>query len=318
MRAAVLHAHGEPPHLSDFDEPARDQDQALVEVTAAAINPVDVAMASGNFYSGAPPLPSVVGREGVGLVLEGDSLRAGTRVYFDSPVAPNGSFGERALVKEQAAIELPDGTDDALTVCFGIAGLAAWLALEWRAQLRPGETVLVLGASGPVGQIAVQAARVLGAGRVIAAARSAEGLERAHELGAHETVRIGAVNDLAEAFRQAGDGGVDVIVDPLWGEPAAAAVDAANQGARLVQLGQSAGADSTIRSASVRGKAMAILGHTNFATPPEVRRAAFLRMAALGAVGDLTVDLERVPLDHVADAWRRQGEHPGRKLVLIP
>ncbi len=275
-------------------------------------------MASGNFYAGAPPLPSVAGREGIGRVLEGDALLAGTHVYFDSPVAPYGSFAARAPVKEEGVIELPDGVDDALTACFGIAGLAAWLSLEWTAGLKEGETVLVLGASGPVGQIAVQAARVLGAGRVIAAARGAEGLERAQELGAHATVQIGAVDDLAEAFREAGGGGVDVIVDPLWGEPAAAAVDAANSGARLSQLGQSAGAESTIRSASVRSKGMVIRGHSNFMAPQEVKRKAFLRMAALGAAGDMTVDLERVPLDDAADAWRRQGEHPGRKLVLVP
>jgi len=318
VRAAVLHSRGEAPAVEDFEEPARAAGQALVDVRAAAINPVDLAIAAGTFHGGGPEPPYVVGREGVGRVLESDVLSEGTHVYFDSLVAPFGSFADRALVREEGVTELPDGADDALSVCFGVAGLAAWLPLEWKARLQAGETVLVLGASGPVGQIAVQVARVLGAARVIAAARSSEGLERARELGAHETVQIGAVNDLAEAFRRAGGGGVDVIVDPLWGEPAAAAIDAANPGARLVQIGQSAGAESTIKSASVRGKAMSILGHVNFATPQEVKRAAFLRMAALGTAGDLTVGLERVPLDDVADAWRRQGEHPGRKLVLIP
>jgi len=318
MRAAILGSYGEAPELGEFDEPARGEGQAVVEVVAAALNPVDLAFASGTFHAGSPPLPSVAGQEMIGRVLQGDALAAGALVYSPSSVAPHGSFAERTLIEESSAVEVPDGVDEALTVSFGIAGLAAWLPLEWRAELRQGETVLVLGASGPLGQIAVQAARILGAGRVIAAARSAEGLARARELGAHEIVQIGAVDDLAEAFREAGGGGVDVIVDPLWGEPAAAAVEAANRGARLVQIGQSAGAEATIASSSVRGKGMSILGHTNFVAPQEIRHAALLRMAALGASGDLTVDLERVALDGVVDAWRRQAEHPHRKLVLIP
>lgn len=318
MRAAVLRSYGQPPELTDFDEPARGEGQAIVSVVAAALNPVDLAFASGTWYGGAPPLPSVAGRELIGRVMKGDALDEGALVYSSACVAPYGSFAERTLIDEGSAVEVPDGVDEALTVSFGIAGMAAWLPLEWRAELRQGEIVLVLGASGPLGQIAVQAARVLGAGRVIAAARTAEGLERARELGAHETVQIGAVDDLAEAFREAGGGGVDVIVDPLWGEPATAAIDAANRGARLVQIGQSAGAEATIASASVRGKSLSILGHFNGAVPADIRAAAFGRMAALGAAGALTVDHERVPLDQVTEAWSRQAEHPHRKLVVIP
>ena len=318
MRAAVLHAHGETPQLDEFDEPAREGGQALIEVTAAPLNPVDLALASGTFYGGKPPLPSVVGREGVGRVLEGDMLPAGARVYFDSPVPPHGTFAERVVVREQTAVELPDGADDALAACFGIAGLAAWLALEWRAQLRRGETVLVLGASGPVGQLAVQAAGLLGAGRVVAAARSVDGLERARQLGADETVQIGAAEDLAGAFRAAAGGGVDVVVDPLWGEPAAAATEAANEGARHVQIGQSAGASSMIASRVVRGKMLSILGHTNFGAPPEVKAAAYRRMVEHALAGELTVDFERIRLAQVADAWALQREYPHRKLVLVP
>ncbi len=318
MRAAVLRSYEEAPALDEFDAPVRGDGQAIVRVVAAGLNPVDLSLASGKFHGGAPPLPSVAGREMIGRVVEGDALHEGALVYSSSCVTPHGSFADLTLIDESSAIEVPDGADEALTVSFGIAGLAAWLPLEWRAKLRPGETVLVLGATGPVGQIAIQAARILGAGRVIAAARSAEGLERAKELGAHETVAIGAAEDLADAFRAAAGGGLDVIVDPLWGEPAAAAIDAASPGARLVQIGQSAGAEANIASASVRGKSMSILGHTNGAVPADACAAAFGRMAALGAAGDLEVDLERVPLDRVSEAWTRQADHPHRKLVLIP
>jgi len=253
-----------------------------------------------------------VGREGVGRAPDG------ALAYFDGPVAPYGAFAERALVSSESLIPLPEDVDPALATCFGIAGLAGWLALEWRAQLREGETVLVLGASGVVGGIAVQAARLLGAGRVVAAARDAGGLERARARGADAVVQLGGAENLAEAMREACDGGPDVVIDPLWGEPAAAAVEACRPEARLIQVGQSAGSHSSLSSAAIRGKALAILGHTNGRVPREVRRAAYTRMIEDAVAGRLTVDLETVPLDKVAEAWERQRRSPGRKLVIVP
>jgi NADPH2:quinone reductase len=298
--------------VEDFDEPKASAGEVEVDVVAAGLNPIDISMASGRFYGGAPPLPSVVGREGVARLADG------RLAYFDAPVPPFGSMADRAAVREESIVVLDPEIDPALAVCFGIAGLAAWLALGWRAELRAGETVLVLGASGPVGQTAVQAARLLGAGRVVAAARSAEGLERARDLGADATVRIGDHEDLAQAFRDAGEGGIDVVVDPLWGEPAVAAINAANAGARVVQLGQSAGAEATVTSAAIRGKLLGILGHTNFLAPSEVKRAAYESMVQHAARGDLTADFDRVPLDDLPSAWERQQAGPHRKLVIVP
>ena len=312
MRAAILREYGAPPEPGDFREPQAGEGQEVVEVLAAGLNPVDISIASGTFYGGRPALPCVVGREGVGR------RAGGERVYFDAAVAPFGSFAQHVPIESDAAIPLPDGLDEALANCCGIAGLAAWLGLEWRAGLRRGETVLVLGASGVVGQVALQAARLLGAGRVVAAARSPGGLERAGQLGADATVQIGAVDDLAAAFAQAAGGGVDVIVDPVWGEPASAAVRAANLGGRLVQIGQSAGPDALISSAAVRGRMLEILGHANFAAPREIKRAAYERMADHAAAGELRIEVERVPLEDVADAWARQQASPRHKLVIVP
>jgi len=312
MRAAILTAYGQPPQPGDFENPAPGNGQVEVEVLAAGLNPVDIAMASGTFYGGAPPLPSVVGREGVGR------LPDGRRAYFDGPVAPFGSMAERALIDPESAIPLPDGLDEGVATGLGIAGLAAWLSLEWRARVQEGETVLVLGASGVVGQVGVQAARLLGAARVVAAARSREGLERARELGADATVRLDQEEDLAEALRSACAGGADVVVDPLWGEPAAAAVEAMRPGGRLVQIGQSAGERSSILSSAVRGSMLSILGHTNFAAPLEVKRAAYTRMAEHAAARELRLEVERVGLEDVGEAWARQQAGPQRKLVVVP
>ena len=310
MRAAVLTEYGVP-HAGDFDEPVPSDGQAVVEVSAAGLNPVDVTISAGRFYAGKPPLPSVCGREGVGTL-------EGRRVYFDTPVAPFGSMAERSLIDPVSTYPVPDEVDDGVAVALGIAGLAAWLSLTWRAALKPGEHLLVLGASGVVGQLAVQAGRILGAGRVVAAARSASALERCLALGADRAVRLGEAEDLAAALSEAADGRVDVILDPLFGEPFVAAIQAASFGARLVQMGASAGQQATVPSAPIRGKVLTIMGHTNFAAPAEVKRAAYERMAAAAAAGELDVETERIALERVQDAWARleQGSH--RKILVIP
>jgi NADPH:quinone reductase-like Zn-dependent oxidoreductase len=169
MRAAILRAHGAVPEVGDLDEP---EGADVLEVLAAGMNPVDVRIASGTFPNERHEPPYVAGKEGVGRRSDG------SLVYFDASVEPYGAFADRTAIPADGGYPVPDGLDPALAVCFGVAGLAAWLPLEWRGRLAAGETVLVLGASGVVGQIAVQAARLLGAGRVVAAARNEKGLER--------------------------------------------------------------------------------------------------------------------------------------------
>jgi NADPH:quinone reductase-like Zn-dependent oxidoreductase len=314
MRAAILREYGVP-EPGDYAEPQVPAEaageQAIVDVLAAGLNPVDVAICSGRFYAGPPPLPCIAGREGVGLLGE-------RRVYFDGPVLPYGSMAERALIETRSTYDVPDGVEDGVAVALGISGLAAWLALTWRAALQPGEHVLVLGASGVLGQIAVQAAKRLGAARVVAAARSPEGLERCLELGADAAVRLDGRDDLAQQLADAGEGRLDVVVDPLFGEPFTAAVQAASFGARIVQLGAGAGADATLASPAVRGKMLVIMGHTNFAAPPEIKREAYEHLAALAASGELEIGVDPLGLEDVAEAWARLNAGSHRKIVLVP
>ena len=169
---------------------------AVAEVSAAGINHLDLLKASGGFYTGPPPLPSVVGSDGVGRLADG------RRVFFDATVAPHGAMAERTLVREEALLDVPEGVPDELAAALGNSGLGAWLALEWRAGLRAGETVLVLGATGAMGNIAVQAAKVLGAGRVVAAARAGERLQRTLERGADAVVELDSESDLAAALQR--------------------------------------------------------------------------------------------------------------------
>lgn len=197
VKAAVLHEHGSAPRFGAFTGPSPKSGHVVIDVTAAALHHLDLHKATGTFYTGPPPLPSVVGTDGVG------QLGDGRRVYFDTTVAPYGSMAERALAPEEALFEIADGVDDAIAAALGNTGLAAWLALAWRSRLKPGETVLVLGATGAVGTVAVQAAKILGAGRVVAAARPNERLARLLERGADAIVELDGDGDLAASFRQA-------------------------------------------------------------------------------------------------------------------
>jgi NADPH2:quinone reductase len=302
MRAAVLDSYDRPPHPGDFDEP---REGTIVEVSVAGLNPVDLYTAAGQLAT-KPPLPSVAGKEGIGTL-------DGRRVYFDAPVAPFGSIAQRAQVRDDALIDVPDGVDDSIAVSFGVAGLAAWLGLSWRGGLENGETVLVLGASGVVGQIAVQGAKLLGAERVVAAARSTDGLD---DLGADAVVELGDDDGLADRLRDAAGGDLELVIDPLWGPPAMAALEALSEGGRLVQIGNSAGASTQVTARSVRTGVKSILGHTNVAAPQEVKADAFQAMCRHAANGELEVPVELVMLDHIEDAWERQSHGPHQKLAV--
>ncbi|MEO6796074.1 MAG: zinc-binding dehydrogenase [Candidatus Dormibacter sp.] len=317
MRAAVIERYGEPPVVRDMPPPEPADGVVSIKVAAAPINPVDLSIANRRFYGPSPPTPYVPGREGVGRVLSGPGHAAGTRVYFEVD-GVHGSFAEQSATRASHLAAIPDGVTDAVAAGLGIPALAAWLGLDWRGQLRPGETVLVLGASGVLGMIAVQAAKLLGAGRVVAAARSREGLQRAAGLGADATVELPGDDGLSEQFSRAAGGSLDLVIDPLWGPPGLAALRALRVGGRLVQLGQAAGPEVSLPSSVVRGRQLTILGHTNFAVPWEIKAQAFLTMVGHAAAGRLQVDYETLPLEQAPEAWHRQATSPGRKLILLP
>jgi len=176
--------------------------------------------------------------------------------------------------------------------------------------------VLVLGATGTVGLVATQAAKLLGAERVVAVGRSPERLKRAAELGADATVSLGE-DDLVAAFKEAAGGnGPTHIVDTLWGPPAAAAIQAAAPGWRLVQVGQSAGAEAELASATIRGKMGELYGYTDFAVPRDEFREQYLRLLGHAAAGEVVFDIATYPLERVAEAWERQADGANAKIVV--
>ena len=314
MRAAVLHSHGAVPEVGEFRDPGSEDGAELLELRAAALNPIDIRVAGGQFPLERYETPYVAGKEGVGARADG------SLVYFEYTRKPFGAFGERTLIEAGSGYDVPDGLEPELAVCLGVSGLAAWLGLEWRGRLAPGETVLVLGASGVVGQIAIQAAKLMGAARVVAAARDAEALERARNLGADALVSLrDDVDDLSGSLRAASGGdGFDLALDPLWGDPAKAAIGAMKPFGRVVSLGQSAGAEATLTSQSIRSTPIDLLGYTNYTAGEERKAAAYAEMAGHAARGEITVRIERIGLDDVPEAWQRQGTSPHAKLVVVP
>ncbi len=246
-------------------------------------------------------------------------LDDGRRVYFDETVAPFGSMAERSLAREGALFELDEGIDDVTAAALGNTGLGAWLALSWRSGLERGDVVLVLGAAGAFGTLAVQIARLLGAGRVVAADRGGERLERQLGRGADAVVALDAAGDLAAAYREAAGGELDVVVDTLWGAPAEAAIRAAGRWCRHVQVGQLAGLEITLPAPALRSVSLDLRGFSVAHPPRDVRQAGFLELTRHVAAGDIAVDVEALPLQQVETAWERQRDG-GRvaKLVLVP
>ena len=310
MRAAVMSELGRTPELTDRAEPSGE---AIYDVSAVSLNPIDINIGAGRYFGGHPEFPYVPGCEGVGRAPDG------TRVYLFGDglgVSRDGLLAERAAASADLGIPLPDAVSDEIAASCGIAGMAGWMPVAWRAPVRKDDRVLVLGATGTVGLVAVQAAKLLGAERVVAVGRNPERLKRAAELGADATVNL-AEDDLVAAFKEAAGGdGPTHIVDTLWGAPAVAAIQAAAPGWRLVQIGQSAGAEATVASAAIRGKMGELYGYTDFAVPKDEFREQYLHLVGRAAAGEIVFDIQTYPLARVAEAWERQANGANAKIVV--
>jgi NADPH:quinone reductase-like Zn-dependent oxidoreductase len=320
MDAAVLHTFGKAPRFEQFPEPAPGRDEAIVHVRAAALKPADKQLASGSHYASPRELPAVCGTDGVG------HLDDGTRVFFGGPRRPYGAMAQRTVVPRAFCFPIPNGVDDDTAAALPNPGLSAWLSLTRRAKLAPGETVLILGATGVTGKLAVQMAKILGAARVLAAGRSEHVLSTLHDLGADATIQLGRSDqELTEAFaREAGDTGFHVIIDYLWGRPTEVLLAAiirsefavVTSETRLVQVGESAGSTISLPAATLRSAALTILGTAGI-PPRDVLDDAYQQVMGRAASGELRIDTERVPLADIEDAWASE-VRSGRRMVIIP
>jgi len=317
MHAAVLHELGKPPRCEAFEEPVARDGEAIVKVRAAALKPVDKQLAEGTHYASPRTLPAVCGTDGVGY------LEDGQRVFFGGTRAPFGAMAERTVVRRVFCFPVPEVLDDATAAAVPNPGVSAWLSLAQRAKLQAGEQVLILGATGVTGQLAVKIAKLLGASRVVAAGRNARVLEKLLTLGADATIQLDApAEELGAAFsREAGKRGFQVVIDYVWGRPAETFLAAMTRKEfaaittemRFVQAGESAGATIALPAAVLRSAPVSITGTAGI-PPRDVLVDALQKVMAHAASGELRVETDAVKLAEIESAWQRDGR--GRRLVV--
>jgi NADPH:quinone reductase-like Zn-dependent oxidoreductase len=304
MKAAIVRGTGQTPVYADFAEPTPSSGEHRIVVTAAAISHLVKSRASARHYSSSGQFPFVVGIDGVGR------LDDGSRVYFVLPKAPYGSMAEQTVAPSAQCVPLPDGLDDMTAAAIAIPGMSSWAAYTERARLKRGETVLVNGATGTAGRLAVQIAKHLGATKVIATGRNADALRSVLALGADVTIPlIHSEAALEDSFKEQFAEGVDVVIDYLWGKSAEclliagakAGVDAVP--IRFVQIGSASGSDIKLPSAVLRSSAIELMGSGIGSIPLD----RFVN--AIGAVlqatkpGGFKIEAKPIPLSEVEQAW---------------
>ncbi|MGC1423960.1 MAG: zinc-binding alcohol dehydrogenase family protein [Terracidiphilus sp.] len=314
MKAAVVNVLGQPPRYQDFEEPKAGDGEVLIDVRAAGLHPIVKALASGSHYAGKGEVPAVPGLDGVG------TLKNGSRVYFTFARKPWGSMCERTVASRAKCLPLPDNIDDIQAAAIVNPGMSAWLSISERARLVKGESVLILGATGVAGQLAIQVARHLGARRIVAAGRNLEALASENLDG---VVSLTQGDDaIREAFSVEAGKGIDVVIDYLWGRPTELLLEAlakrfdpnAAQATRLVELGESAGKTITLPGATLRSIDLKLMGGGFGSVPLERVFSAIPTLFELAATGSLKVTTEPVPLAEVETAWSRK--ESGRRIVF--
>lgn len=304
MKAAIVEAAGQTPVYGDFAEPVSGREEVLVAVRAAALSQVTRSRASGRHYSASGQFPFVAGIDGVGR------LEDGRRVYFVMPRAPYGGMAERTVVASSQCVPVPDDLGDEDAAAIANPGMSSWAAYVERARLQAGETVLVNGATGASGRLAVQIAKHLGAKKVIATGRNADTLQSTMRLGADVTISLvedeGSLDErLEEQFAH----GVDVVIDYLWGRSAERLLIAGAKAGRdtvpvrFVQVGSASGSDITLPGAVLRSSAIVLMGSG-------IGSILFGRLVGvIGEVlkaarpGGFEIAATAVPLREVEQAW---------------
>jgi NADPH:quinone reductase-like Zn-dependent oxidoreductase len=304
MKAAIVQAAGKPPIYADFTTPVPSQGEHRITVTAAALSQVVKSRASGAHYSSSGQFPFVAGIDGVGR------LDDQTRVYFVLPRAPYGSMAEQTVVPAAQCLPLPDGLDDATAAAIANPGMSSWAALKERAKLKAGETVLVNGATGTAGRLAVQVAKYLGARKVIATGRNTDTLRSVAALGADVTIPlVGNEEVFEDGLKEQFAAGVDVVIDYLWGKSAERLlIAAAKAGAeampiRFVQIGSVSGSNITLPSAVLRSSAIELMGSGINSIPRQRLVEAIGGVLQAAIPGGFQIATKTVPLPEVERVW---------------
>ena len=304
MKAALIAERGALPVVGEFPDPQPQSNAVLIDVDTAGLGGWDTLGA----YRLGVQYPCVIRGEGVGR-RSGD----GQRVYFgERSVVPFGAWAERTVVPAEEVWEVADDVDDKTAISMGIAATGAIVPLE-RANIQKGENVLILGATGTLGQIALQLARRFGAGYVVGASRSASALAGLKERGiADEVVQVGTDDDAA-ALKAASQGGFDVVLDLVCGTPMLHALKSTRWGARIMTIGTGAGRQVNLDMADLLFRTLSVVGTGQ--RPPADRCAIWQRLLAMNREQPFSLEYVDYTLDQAALAWQSQLQGPHAKIT---
>jgi NADPH:quinone reductase-like Zn-dependent oxidoreductase len=315
MKAAIVTAAGTPPTFGDFPTPVAREGLELVTVTAAALSNLTRSRAAGSHYSSENQYPFVAGVDGVGTTMEGH------RVYFAMPETPYGAMAEQTLVDPRRTLTVPAGLDDVAAAALANPGMSCWAALVERARFQSGEIVLINGATGSSGTVAVQVAKYLGAKKVIVTGRNAEELEGLRLLGADVVIPFDlrpenpqGLNQFEEALKAELVHGLDVIIDYLWGTSARTIIIAIAKSVedahpvRFIQVGEASREAVELPAAALRSSAIQIMGSGLKSVPFPKLLDAIRHTFDLAAEGKLDLATKAVPLPTVGDNWNAPGK----------
>ena len=316
MHAAVVTAFDAPPTYREIPTPTpQAPDEILVDVIAAGLHRRVRSQADGSHYTSSGELPLVPGIDGVGRAADG-ALR-----YFVLPDTTVGAMAEQTVIDERRSVTLPDDADPILVAAAMNPVMSSWIALRRRIHFAPGQTVLVLGATGNSGRMAVQVAKRFGAGHVIGAGRDPQRLAALTELGADTTVRLddaGSAGDLARAARD-----VDIVIDYLWGPPTVSAMAAivvnrsdTDKPLTWIEIGSVAGGAAAIPSAALRAARLQIVGSGQGSVPTRDILAELPAIAGEITRGAFRIDARTVPLADVEAAWNET--ETAQRIVFAP
>ncbi|HEY1995321.1 MAG TPA: zinc-binding alcohol dehydrogenase family protein [Edaphobacter sp.] len=319
MNAAVVSTFDRPPRYTTFADPIAGEGEKLVSVSAAGLHPIVKALAKGAHYGSSGELPFIAGVDGVGR------LEDSTRVFFGVARSPFGTFAERAIAAIWMCFPLPEAVDDLTAAGIANPAMSSWAALTARAKFVAGESVLILGATGVAGQLAVQVAKRLGARRVVAAGRNPNALEKLKTLGADSVISLNQDQaSLVSAFRTEIAEGVDVVLDYLWGQPAELMLQAISQKGlrkagtriRFIQIGESAGRTISLPAATLRSSGLELLGSGFGSASLDQIRQALAEFFEVAAKQPFQFHTKAAPLRDVETLWNSAEE--GTRLVFQP
>ncbi len=315
MKAAVVTSFEQSPRYLESPDPVpARQHEIVVDVLAAGLHPRVRSQAAGTHYTSTDQLPLIPGIDGVGRDADG-RLR-----YFILPDTTQGSMAQRTVIDTRRSVILPPGADPVQVAAVMNPAMSSWVALRRRIEFTPGQSVMVLAATGSAGRVALQVAKRLGAGRVIAVGR---GADRLAKLDADMKVCLDDAPDLVAANLAAAGMDVDVVCDYLWGEPTAQALRAIiparvddSQQLTWISIGSVAGPESPIPSAALRATRLQLVGSGQGSVATADIAGELGELAREITAGTLSVETSTVPLAEVEQAW--DAASSSRRLVLIP